>query len=166
MPSPAGRCLQPPGSYAAYLHVCIPPGKRNITPSTQGEERGGQTPGGVRVGLDFFGTFCIKAKSTIKKGATAGVSVPLCGPLGSIKSTELCLEGSKRNGHVKPTPYGIIHAWRLLSPPKRGSAGWLLLHLSAGVRTRRNSPLAFCCKYSALRVTCVYEIYLMVSGRG
>jgi hypothetical protein len=75
-PTPAGRCLQPASIYAAHLHVCIPPGKRNITPSTQGEERGGQTPGGVRVGLDFFVTFCIKAKSTIEKCDTTSESLP------------------------------------------------------------------------------------------
>jgi hypothetical protein len=40
----------------------------NVMQAPQGEERGGQTPGGVRVGLDFFGTFLHQGKKYNKKG--------------------------------------------------------------------------------------------------
>jgi hypothetical protein len=40
--------------------------------ATQGEEWGGQTPGGVRVGLDFFAYFLHQGKKYKKKFDTTG----------------------------------------------------------------------------------------------
>jgi hypothetical protein len=116
-PSPAGRCLQPASIYAAHLHVCIPPGKRNVMQATQGEEWGGQTPGGDRVGLDFL-VLLHQGKRTRKKGCYRWRK---CSALRVNWIYSLCQIVSGRElTNVNPTPASIIYAWCILAPPGRG----------------------------------------------